>query len=168
MPLFLSVGYKVSLVSSDLISIRFHEGIYTGGAHPNSYTKTFNFTREPWCEFDVEYLPAREKYLEFFEALSTFCVNDLIRQRKEQNSEWTEAKIPGLHHEEVAEDTWLRSGASPDPRNFTNFCFEPNNLLFIFDPYQVGSYAEGRSEVRIPFETLAPYMRPDLMPKLGR
>jgi hypothetical protein len=165
MPFHLHISFSVTLVAYHLISVRFSEGIYTGGAHPNYYTRTFNFVRDPWYEFDIEYLAANDKFYEFFKTISDACIDDIIRQRVQANSDWVETKLPSLASI-PEQDSWLRRGASPDPKNFGNFCLEPDSLLFVFDPYHVGSYAEGRSEVRLSLKIIGPYIRPNFLAKL--
>jgi hypothetical protein len=166
MPYFLDVSYSVTLVSYHLISVRFDEGIYTGGAHPNYHTRTFNFIRDPWYEFDIDYLPADKKYTEFFKGLSGLCVEDISQQRLRSDPAWTESRLPQVGAVQTDQDSWLRTGAGPDSKNFANFCIDPDCFTFVFDPYQVGSYAEGRSVVRIPITLLAGYLRPDLVARL--
>jgi hypothetical protein len=42
-----------------------------------------------------------------------------------------------------------------------NFTVRPFGLTFYFNPYDVGSYAEGAFEVRVPWSSLKKYLKPD-------
>jgi hypothetical protein len=46
--------------------------------------------------------------------------------------------------------------------NFANFLLRPDGVLFIFDAYQVGSYAEGRKEVLMPRDAIRDLLDPEI------
>jgi len=48
-----------------------------------------------------------------------------------------------------------------------NFYFNSNGLAFLYNPYEVASYAQGQIVVFIPFAELKPYLVPDFASRIG-
>lgn len=48
-----------------------------------------------------------------------------------------------------------------------NFYFNRNGLAFLYNPYEVASYAQGQIVVFIPFAELKPYLVPDFATRMG-
>ncbi|HTN39016.1 MAG TPA: DUF3298 domain-containing protein [Arachidicoccus sp.] len=48
-----------------------------------------------------------------------------------------------------------------------NFYFTPKGIGFVYDPYEVASYAEGQINVFIPFEALSAYLNPGFIQRMG-
>lgn len=47
-----------------------------------------------------------------------------------------------------------------------NFYFNSNGLAFLYNPYEVASYAQGQIVVLIPFAELRPYLVPDFSSRM--
>ncbi len=54
-------------------------------------------------------------------------------------------------------------GTEPSLINFSKFTIDNGAFTFYFDPYHVGSYAEGRYTCRIPITLLRDLTRPDML-----
>jgi Protein of unknown function (DUF3298) len=143
----LSITHSVGLFADDLLALEFRLWSYAAGAaHPNHTTRTSNFLLRPsvLLEFDDLFQP-NSNYLEF---ISKYCITDL------------HAHLPPELKSDYAgkKDTWIERGAGPEDRNFEKFLLVKSGLRLFFDPYSVGSYAEGRREVFIPVTALASFL----------
>src|SRR5258708_7844180 len=137
LPHYLNVNFNLTYLSQELISVRFTEDIYTGGMHPNSYTRTFSFFRNPWINFDLGSIVLDSHAVEFIQKISEICISNIKNQRLAFWAESKESFSASVTEEAIANDPWLAKGAGPNYRNFRNFCIEPENFVFIFDPYHV-------------------------------
>jgi hypothetical protein len=141
----LAISHSISIFTPRILSLEFQLASYAADAmHPNSNTHTLNFQLHPSMELNIGdiFKPSAD----FLELLSRYCINDLIKQ---QPARWYDPAIRAKQLQEKPDD-WILTGAGPDPRNFENFSIRKNGLVIHFDPYQVGSYAEGKYEVFIP------------------
>jgi len=136
-PNFLEIDHSV--ISSDrrFISILFGFHSYTGGAHPNTFTKALNFDLEKRSLMSLDDL-FKPGYLK---VISDYCVAELSKLK-------------------IGDADWIRKGAGPDPVNFKSWNIAPEGLMITFDAYQVASYAEGPQEVVVPFAVLKPFALP--------
>lgn len=48
-----------------------------------------------------------------------------------------------------------------------NFYFTPKGIGFVYDPYEVASYAQGQINVFIPFKALSAYLNPGFIQRMG-
>ena len=139
----LYLGFDAARNDDALFAVNFDESIYTGGAHPNHYIKTFNFLMpDGWQVFLPEVFKP-----EGLERISQLAIADLQRQWDAGDS--------------MSDDDWLNSGAGPDWANFESFLLLPDALVLRFPPYQVAAYAAGDQAVAIPLSKLLDVMRSD-------
>lgn len=140
------LGYQVVRNDDQMFVVSFGFYTYTGGAHPNSNSFTFNFLRpDGWRIFLPEILGPKG-----IEKVSALSIAELHRQMAEQGAEFS-----------MSDDDWVVRGAGPFADNFESFELHPNELLITFDAYQVAAYAAGPQEVRIPLAKLRDVMRAD-------
>jgi hypothetical protein len=140
MPSSLYESFEVSLLTEDLISVKYSYSIYgSGAAHPNHFTRTLNYQRGPLVPLDLRDVLDGPKAP--VDAISKYCQADLARQK--------EIRAP---------DEWIQSGAGPGIENFHAFSILGRGLLFTFDHYQVGAYAEGPYQVYVPSSELTPFL----------
>jgi hypothetical protein len=141
----LVISHSVSLFTPEALSLEFQLASYIAGAvHPNTQTKTLNFRLHPSMELELaDIFKPSGNYLD---VLSRYCVSDL---HKQQPQRWHD---PAARAEQLKnhQDQWVLSGAGPEYRNYEHFSLKKNGIVIHFDPYQVGSYAEGKYEVFIP------------------
>lgn len=154
---FSSITHRVSLFTDKVLSVEFFVGFYcAGAAHPNSFTRTFNFGLHPSVELDLSSIFDRSS--DYLELLSRYCRDDLLRQKAQRGSEISVRP----EDSSVVEDDWLRQGTAPVGRNFERISLRRHGVAVHFDPYHVECYAAGRFEVFIPSYKLASVVRKEV------
>ena len=136
------VDYEVVRHDKQMLVVSFANYSYTGGAHPNTVTETFNF------------LFPEGRRLEFGEVFSLRGIRRV--------SDIAIAKLKREFDGEGGSDIdWIKRGAGPNARNFSSFELRAKELVITFDAYQVAAYVMGARDVRIPLSQLRDVMRPD-------
>lgn len=130
-------SFAVSLLSKDLVSIRFTFYAYTGGAHGSTWTEPVNAFLAPFAPISLESLFADVSL--GVEVLSRYCVRTLL-----------DPSMPGHQRDKSC----VGRGAGPEPKHFRSFNLTKYGILITFDEYQIGSFAEGPSEVLVPFSVI--------------
>ncbi len=128
---------EIALVTEELVSIVAHVYEYSGGAHPNSTSHSFNLAIAPsgtWRELTLkDFFRTDAPYLE---ELSRFAIKELGKQK----AQWVvDGSLKSLSEEELA-----------------TFAVTPRGIRLYFDPYAAGPYAQGPFTVMVPFDVLAP------------
>jgi hypothetical protein len=154
----LFITSRVFLNSPDYLSIEFVFQTYgAGAAHPNSLTRTLTFGLKPFrgIELGDLFVPASD----YLRILSDYCIEEL---HKMQPHRWND---PSERAErlKLRRDEWIMSGAGAQYDNFRPFLLANEGILVFFDAYKVGSYAEGRYEVFVPFHLLRPCLRKEIL-----
>jgi len=150
----LSISYNVSLFTPHLFSVEFRlQSYFAMAVHPNTTTRTLNFRINPPMQLELKDIFKISS--NFLELLAQFCVSDLHNQQPLRFYD------PKKRAEELKnkQDEWILSGAAPKLDNYERFVFAKGGMRVFFDPYQVGSYAEGRYEVFVPVEVLLPALK---------
>lgn len=129
--------------STDTISYVYQIYTFTGGAHGG--TDIFPITLNQKLEIlTPENILPDDK----LKKVSEIAYKDIIRQKKERLKEY------GMSDKEINENlqdsTWVKEGTDPKRENYSSVWFDGGDLVISFGQYQVGSYAEGIYEVRIP------------------
>ncbi len=134
----LDLSYDVYVTRKGLISLRFGVATYIrGAAHPGYYSIALNYNAAIGKVLNLaDLFKPKSKYLEF---LSTYCSAELKRRDL-------------LNFPE---------GALAKAENYTNWNLDRGGLLITFDPYQVGPWAQGLSEVLVPYSVLADLLQED-------
>jgi hypothetical protein len=142
---WLLISHNVHLFTRQALSLEFGLASYgAGAAHPNTHTKTLNFRMHPSMELELsDIFKPSSKYLD---VLSSYCVADLQRQQAQRGFGAADPReqLGKLRNE------WVLSGASPEYRNLERLTLSQHGIVIHFDPYQVGSHAEGKYEVVMP------------------
>ncbi len=144
---YYEAGDSVFYASNKIISIQFYEGYYfAGAAHPNnsSFSINYDLVNNKELTLDNILTAGWEK------KLSEICIKSLREQKNFP---------PGT------EDDWIERGAGPEKKNFEVFNVTKEGILVTFVTYQVGSYAEGPSEVFIPYPEIKDIIKKDSMLK---
>lgn len=143
----LGIEYKTH-VGAGTISYVYQMYADTGGAHPNTYYRTFTFDSKTGEEVEIEdaFIPGTD-YLNLLSTKSRALLVPLIAGRE------------SVSVSEVQTDQ-IDSGTLPEVDSFQNFYFEGSSLVLIFPPYQVGPYVLGMIELPIPASAL-PGLRPE-------
>jgi len=138
-PSTLTIGYDAYTTNHGLISIRFRIDQYmTGAAHPAHYTYTLNYdlSNDKLVVLSDLFKPGA-KYLD---VIAAYTVSTLKQQER----------------------LLFPEGAQATVENYSHWNFDRGGLLFTFDPYQVGPYAQGGSEVLVPYTLLGDLLNPDM------
>ncbi len=107
----------------------------TFGAHPNAYYRTFTFDKETGEDLHID---------DIFSGTADYTsVLSMETRTRLKAALGADASID-----------MLEAGTTPDADNFQNFYLEGDALVMVFPPYQVGPYAIGTQEVRIPRSSL--------------
>lgn len=135
----LDIVYDAYLVSDNIISIRFIDAVYTGGAHGSQQVATKNFDLKTGREIQLKYLFKNDTYIEYI----------------------SDKAIEKLDSDNISEIHWIQDGAGPKYSNFENFTYGKNgdSFIFHFNPYQVAPYSEGIVTFELPVEDLKEFLR---------
>ena len=114
-------------------------------AHPNTTITAYNFLDNgsgPLTFSDL--FKGDSRYLNF---ISAYCILQLSKKAEKEGYTNTMDMI--------------ESGASPDPKNYSNWTIKDNNLDIIFNPYQAGPYVLGIQRVEIPLSEMKSMINPE-------
>ena len=144
----IDIGAEVpNFAPNGVTSILFFTYTYAGGAHGMSTFDCLNAdlsTETPKALALADLLVSPESGLA---KLSDLCLRDL---KKQEASSVADGTLTSLGKDELAV-----------------FTISPRGLTFYFDPYAVGSYAEGPYEVTLGFDTLSDVLKMDLLKSSG-
>jgi hypothetical protein len=143
----LNISYKIALAQDDLVSVLFTvSSYYQGAAHPNSFSEVVNYDLKNGKILKLaDLFKPGTKYLQ---AISTYCVADLKKQSKQGA-------------DGMLDDSALKSGASPTPKNYQSWTITKKGLGITFDTYQVAPYAAGPQFVLVPYSGIKDLVNPD-------
>ena len=140
------VGFSVDHRSADLLSLVF--GVYndwTGAAHPQSNNFSYHYDLNHNKELKLaDFFSPGVNYLSL---ISKLCAKDIAKQKRKNGMEDIDEDGEASAFEALKEDA--------------TFYPAETGLVFIFDPYQVGSYAEGYYVVSIPYSQLRSVIDPN-------
>lgn len=134
----LDMDYDV-FESSQTVSYLYHMYADTLGAHPNAYYRTFVFDTKTGEGLHLDDLFVSENYLDTLSEKSRIALKKTLGEN--------------------AYVEMLEAGTTPFADNFQNFYLSGNEFVLVFPPYQVGPYAIGTQEVRIPLSELNNILR---------
>jgi hypothetical protein len=133
----LSEGRKYTLQTSYLIGSSEHTVSYiftvyedTGGAHGNTFFKTFVFDTTSGA-----LLALPDLFTDGSSYLNTL-------------SSMARGALPGIIGD-GADTSMIRDGTTPDAKNFADFFFDGADFVILFPPYQVAPYAAGPQTLRL-------------------
>ncbi len=139
---YLEANYSVQWANDRLISVRFTDSVFEGGAHPNYSTRTLNFDLKSGKEIKLaDLFQPKSAYLK---AISDYSIADLKKQVSE-----------------MSDDDWIAKGAGASEENYSSWNLTKKGLMINFDPYQVAAYAVGAPTVIIPYDKLQTVLRKD-------
>lgn len=142
LPITLDATFQIAFNSNNLLSLMIDFRSFTGGAHSNNFTKVVN----------LELLPVKELKLytvfsdkdSALKIISEYCI--------EQH------RLSHQDYKSLDESFSFDSGLEPVDENFKKFNITKEGLLFSFDEYQIGCYAEGRTQILVPYEIFTNYL----------
>jgi hypothetical protein len=137
-PYSLSIHPEVSVATPGLISLQLGCFAYLGGAHGAAWMPTYNFA----------IVNGKAKQL---------ALQDLFQRKEDAIDTVSKLVIPKLR-EQGASSVVDGSLKKLTKEQANNFVVTKRGLEFIFEPYSVGSWAEGQRAVEIPFASLAAHL----------
>lgn len=142
-PSWYESSYDAWIAAERVLSVEATVSTYgAGAAHPSHHTWTLVWDLEAGAELELEDLfRAQSAWLD---TLSRRAVDTLVRERLD-----------------MSDEEWIRSGAGPEPENFSAWTVVPGGIRIVFDPYQVAAYAAGPQVVVVPWASLASVLAPD-------
>ena len=114
---------------------------YTGGAHGLQLTKTFVYNKKGKLISNTDLFSDNKKGLDI---VSSFVQKELLNKK-------------------VGDASWIENGAGPIFDNYQVFILKEDGVEFIFDPYQVASYAEGKQSIVVPFSVFKDFFNSSII-----
>lgn len=134
-------GVEVRHAASPALVLEVHEFAWTGGAHPNSWRRGWAVTIPGGEVVDLAFLFAPE---------AEAAVVDLLAEafRRDRG---------------MAPDAPLSSGGlfEDDLPLLDNLLPDAAGLVVLYSPYAIAPYAMGEIRIRLPWEALVPFLRPE-------
>lgn len=139
----LEISYHTTFADKNLISLLVWTYQFTGGAHGNSLSTTFNYDLQNGRLLKLADL--FQPNSNSLKIISGYCITTLTKE------------LGG----EGIDPEWLRNGAGPKAENYKSWNLTPDGLQITFDAYQVAAYAFGPQEVIVPYSALKKIIKPD-------
>ena len=114
----------------------------TGGAHGNTFFRTFTFDTKTGASLSLADLFTPDA--DYLMALSKIA----------------RAKLPDMLKENMVPQM-LNDGTTPDAKNFANFFIDNDALKIQFAPYEVAPYSAGPQTLYIPLSQLSSILKPE-------
>lgn len=130
------VKIEVVLNTDKILALRFFEMNYTGGVHPNSFTRYFNFDMETAEIIRLEDI-LTEGYRKDLLKIAERCFKEAMGVEQSTPISSTPYEFPG--------------GKFLLPRNFA---LSATGLRFCFNPYDIGPYSLGTIEFEVPYDAI--------------
>jgi peptidoglycan-N-acetylglucosamine deacetylase len=127
----LYISYATILNQDEILSLKFSEETYTGGAHPSHLVFTKNYKLSENIEIKYGDIILDETILK---DLSDFALEYFKKQKFEF-------------------DLFLE-GLDPKEENYSTFALTSDSLIFYFNEYQIAPYYAGSFELKVPYEIL--------------
>jgi hypothetical protein len=135
----LYIEYEDVVEGENTVSIPLLVSEYVAGAaHPNNYMRTLTFSLGDGSALELRNLFEGADYLDM--------LSDMSREA---------LRAGNVDEQYVPQDSeWLTQGTAPLEENFQEFLIDGENLIIIFNPYQVAPYAAGIMRAVIPLSEL--------------
>jgi hypothetical protein len=135
---YADIDAEVSYESEEIINITLNHATFTGGAHGYAAVRSLVFDRNTGSVIPVQDLFQDEKaFLEI-------------------------AEVAFRAQNEISEDIDLQSQFFGMESGFIlpeNVFFEKDGLKFLYNPYEIASYAQGSQSFILTYETLKPFLK---------
>lgn len=148
MPPFLSQGIETQLSMTELqnadgfLSLRLSAYQYNGGAHGNSIVKLMSYDLKTGDRLLLE-----DVFVEGYEPFATEAIRRELMAEYGYKSE-----------EQMLMDGFFNIQAlAPTP----NFCVKTDTVIFLYNAYEIATYAKGEIEVAVPMYRLRTVLKPE-------
>ncbi|MCX7992324.1 MAG: DUF4163 domain-containing protein [Fimbriimonadales bacterium] len=136
-PFELRVRPTVSIARANLVSLYLEVFLWTGGAHPNTFYRVVN----------VGTVNGKPREL---------TLKDVFRSAadREATLQQVYSRLEDIKRKRV-EEPYLQMPEGGIPREYwDSFVLTPSAIVWIFEPYAVGAYVEGKYMVRLAYAEL--------------
>ena len=116
--------------SGDYISLKFNVSSSTGITHKTEEIFTIVYCNDEIIDIDT----LVKSNPNLIENLYTICKEELLKDEK---------------FKKYSNIEWLNRGLLKNKNTFSNFIFDNNNMIVIFNPYVVAPYVAGTFEIKI-------------------
>ena len=142
-----SAKMAIKNVDQNFLSVEIYYDTYSGGAHGMQVNRYRN----------VDYKNNNIVYLTTILDTKSVSWNSLLRRCLNNYSSYSDGtKITDSDLFEPSELTFTE-----------NIWFDNKNLYFVYDPYEIASYAQGIIEVKVPFTEIEQWMKEDFKQKIA-
>lgn len=142
----LTITFTPAQMDDEIVSFAWNvSDMQAGAAHPNNYTNVFNYSVSENKMITLSNLfKPNSNYLNVLETQAT---PPLKAKLEKENYYFAEMFNPGV---------------TPTAQNYQNFLLDKNNLVIIFDYYQVAPYVVGTTNINIPYSNIQNILNPNL------
>ena len=116
--------------SGDYISLKFNVSSSTGITHKTEEIFTIVYCNDEIIDIDT----LVKSNPNLIENLYAICKEELLKDEK---------------FKKYSNSEWLNRGLLKNKNTFSNFIFDNNNMIVIFNPYVVAPYVAGTFEIKI-------------------
>ncbi|GIV08701.1 MAG: hypothetical protein KatS3mg019_0792 [Fimbriimonadales bacterium] len=141
-PFQLQIRPTISIARADLISLYLEIFWWTGGAHPNTFYRVVN----------VGMVNGKPQVLGLRDILEQGVSAETVMQRVAQQLETIKRQ------RDPSEEPWMPEEGIPQDY-WNSFILTPSAIVWVFEPYAVGAYAEGRFLIRLSYQDLRGLVR---------
>ncbi len=130
------------MARADLISLYLEIFWWAGGAHPNTFYRVVN----------VGLVNGKPQVLGLRDILDQGVSAETVMQRVAQQLETVKRQ------RDPSGEPWMPEKGIPQ-EYWNSFIFTPSAIVWVFEPYAVGAYAEGGFLIRLSYEELQGLVR---------
>jgi hypothetical protein len=126
----------VSMATPDVISMYFMVSTFEAGAHPMSVYDPHTFAMVDGKPVEVHAKDLFNPSTKFVDLISSLVISKLMQNPRAQ---------------------WVTDGTvkALTPGQVDSFVVTPSSITYLFNPYDMGPYAVGTFEVKVPFSEIA-------------
>jgi len=128
--------WEAAQISQNFISIIIRYGGFDGGAHGYETISTFNY--DVGSQKEIKLADLFQNNSNYLSGISSFVREDIKKQFEEKNAG------------SVVPTDMIDEGTKPEEKNFKNFTFTDDSVIFYFGQYQVLPYVYGEQTVVMP------------------
>jgi hypothetical protein len=139
------VSIDVVLNTEKILALRFFEMNYTGGVHPNSFTRYFNFNMQTGELIELEDILTEDYRKELVKTAEVYF-KKAMEIAPETPISSTPYEFPG--------------GKFLLPRNFA---IGKTGLIFCYNPYDIGPYSMGTIEFEVPYDGIIKLLKKEVL-----
>lgn len=138
---FYQLEPHVSMTTPNLISLYFIVSTYEGGAHPMYVFDPYTFAMVNGKPVQVHAKDLFQPSVQFVDVVSSLVMSKLAQDPRAE---------------------WVKDGTvkALTPGQVDSFVVTPTTLTYLFNPYDMGPYAVGSFQIKVPFSELSSDLNP--------